>query len=233
MMNGGEWGPLCHFFQNWLWHTHFQQLVFHTSLVYSLQQELEMPHWCSGRISVGFDARVDYVSMRHLTEPAPYTGQFLTPAGTHSVSDGTYIFYHRTPSGVHGMFHFCLFHSSSSITICIEWPPGLILATNFLISSINVRNIVRHLQGEWGVGLGVKCEPFCEFLANLWVSLSYLIFTTASFTMLMCVFSSYNECTDALKKWSVWNAYSEEMLFFSVCVGLDEGVLPYLAGILN
>ena len=36
----GEWGTFCHFFQNWLWRTHFQQLVFHTFLVYSLQQEL-------------------------------------------------------------------------------------------------------------------------------------------------------------------------------------------------
>ena len=60
--------------------------MFDTSLVYSLQYELKMPHWCSGRISIGFDARVGYVSMRHLTEPAPYTGQILSPAGAHSVS---------------------------------------------------------------------------------------------------------------------------------------------------
>ena len=36
----GEWGTFCHFFQNWIWCTRFQQLVFHTFLVYSLQQEL-------------------------------------------------------------------------------------------------------------------------------------------------------------------------------------------------
>ena len=84
----GESGTYCHFFQNWLWCTHFQQLVFHTLLVYSIQQEL----WCFGCISIGFDVRVGYVSMRHLTEPAPYTGQVLSPVGEHSVSDGTHPF---------------------------------------------------------------------------------------------------------------------------------------------
>ena len=51
-----------------------------------------MPHLCSGRISISFDVRVSYVSMRLVTEPAPYTGQLLSPAGAHSVSDGTYLF---------------------------------------------------------------------------------------------------------------------------------------------
>ena len=88
----GEWGTFCHFFQNCLWCTHFRQLVFHNLLVYSLQQELYMSHWCFGCISIGFDVRVGYVSMRHLTEPAPYTGQVLSPAGAHSVSDGTHPF---------------------------------------------------------------------------------------------------------------------------------------------
>ena len=31
------------------------------------------------RISIGFDVRIGYVSMRHLTEPASYTGQFVSP----------------------------------------------------------------------------------------------------------------------------------------------------------
>ena len=48
-----------------------------------------MPQWRFGRISIGFDNRVGYVSMRHLTELAPYTGQILSPAGAHSVSDLT------------------------------------------------------------------------------------------------------------------------------------------------
>ena len=29
----GQWGTFCHFFQNWLWCTYFQELVFHTFLV--------------------------------------------------------------------------------------------------------------------------------------------------------------------------------------------------------
>ena len=51
-----------------------------------------MPIGVSDRISIGFAARVGYVSMRHLTEPAPYTEQVLSPTGAHSVSDGTHPF---------------------------------------------------------------------------------------------------------------------------------------------
>ena len=36
----GESGEYSVTFQNWLWRTHFQQLVFHTFMVYSLQHEL-------------------------------------------------------------------------------------------------------------------------------------------------------------------------------------------------
>ena len=60
--------------------------MFHTFLVYFLQQDLEMPHWCFGCISIGFDVRVGYVSMHHLTEPVPYTGQVLSPALGHILS---------------------------------------------------------------------------------------------------------------------------------------------------
>ena len=51
-----------------------------------------MTQWCSGCISIGFDAKVGYVSVRHLTEPAPYTGQILSPTGAHSVSDAKHPF---------------------------------------------------------------------------------------------------------------------------------------------
>ena len=82
----GEWGSFCHFSQNLLWCTHFQQLVFHI-----LSWYIPYSNSCFGCISIGFDVRVGYVTMRHLTEPAPYTGQFQSPAGAHSVSDGMMI----------------------------------------------------------------------------------------------------------------------------------------------
>ena len=70
-----------------------------------------MSHWLPGRISNGFDARVGYVSMRHLTAPAPYTGQVLSPAGAHSASDGTYLFISkRHPLSMEYSISVCAIH---------------------------------------------------------------------------------------------------------------------------
>ena len=40
-------------------------------------------------ISTDLDTTVNFVLVRHLTEPAPYMGQVLSPMGTHSVSGDT------------------------------------------------------------------------------------------------------------------------------------------------
>ena len=49
-------------------------------------------------ISTDFDTIANFVLVRHLTEPAPYMGQVLSPMGAHSVSGGTAPVNHRMPS---------------------------------------------------------------------------------------------------------------------------------------
>ena len=147
-MRKGEWGTFCHFFPSLaLLHTLSTAGV--SSLVYSLQQELEMSHWCFGCISIRFDVRVGYLSMRHLTEPAPYTGQILSSAGAHSVSDGTHPFI----TARHPVSLECL------IPVCSINPRQLQYIKNdhqvwfwhriFSRLVLCVSNILRHLQGKW------------------------------------------------------------------------------------
>ena len=51
----------------------------------------------------------NFVLVRHLTEPAPYMGQVLSPMGTHSVSGGTapvFVEYHPgRPWRIERTFH--------------------------------------------------------------------------------------------------------------------------------
>ena len=65
-----DWGMFCHFFSNWLWSAHFQQLVIDTYFDW---------YWlvtCGG----------SFKWYTHLTEPATYQGR--SPMGAHSVSGG-------------------------------------------------------------------------------------------------------------------------------------------------
>ena len=50
-------------------------------------------------ISTDFDTITNFVLVRHLTEPAPYMGQVLSPMGAHSVSGDTAFFTSITPCG--------------------------------------------------------------------------------------------------------------------------------------
>ena len=112
----GEWGTFSHFLQNWLWHTHFQQLVFHTFLVYSLQQERNPPFVFRSQLNwFRRQSRLCVVASFDRTCPI-YGAGSVTCRGTFCQCWDIYS-YHRTPSGVHGLFHFSVCHSSSSITI--------------------------------------------------------------------------------------------------------------------
>ena len=127
-----------------------------------------MHHWCSGRISIGFDARVGYVSMRHLTEPAPYTGQVLSPAGAHSVSDGTYLFItERHPVSMECFISVCAINPRQ-----IQYRVKGMITRFDSASDTEISHVVYHASGIFldiskGVDLGVRTllrifEPIYE-----------------------------------------------------------------------
>ena len=83
----GEWGTFCHFSQI--------DSGAHTSNSWCSILSRYIPYTKSLKCPVCVSVASQLVltldsvmSMRHLTEPAPYTGQALPPAWAHSVSEG-------------------------------------------------------------------------------------------------------------------------------------------------
>ena len=112
----GEWGhrvtfykigSSAHIFNSWC-------LILSWYIPYS--KSFKNPHWCSGCIAIGFDARVGYASMmvmRRSDRTCHIYGSVCHLQG-HIMSVMVHIlFNHRMPSSIPGMFHFSVFLSYS------------------------------------------------------------------------------------------------------------------------
>ena len=122
--------------------------------------------------------------MRHLTEPAPYTGRwwFLSPVEAHSVSNGTYhLITACHPVSLESFISVYSIRPRQLQFIENDNRMYLILAPNFLTTSITRQEYFRHLHGEEDWVRSVS--PIANFRTNLLVHLCFSIFTIASFLM--------------------------------------------------